>query len=743
MSSAGVSFNPAAYLYYYPELALSNVTSVEAAYQYFTSGGDPDHMYQDLVDLGLNYSLSGGTMNDYQVFTVRGLLTRTTYSNMFPTMDFPGKLFLLRNISLSDSNNNVVSVSPDSNVHLQGISYSPINAYIKASMRAMGHSEDALYKQGVVLDIIRALITCTSTDHQGNGVHTFGYTAKVRGVINSNTLGSGDRVLMTLETTGTTIYADVISIDYDARMIAMRPVLAAPLPPGEVYTLQGIHVVDVERLGRINYVRMTLSRLRNNQFVTDPTLPFPSQMGVGGWDPDFNYELYQVLYPDARTLSREQCYLDYMAHVTKNPMRIGFASEINMTSNKMQTVLFQNSVGIGRDLTVKGIAQFQGSEVIVGNALTIADGGMIKMPQTGMFDVNSGDGQVVLHATGMLLSNTSPTKLNTEITLYRASNHSHASLSLAGTDDHRLLGSKMGDVTLSVCEGNAVLVGVDDCPGMMRIDGDGVKVDGVLNVSGMASSNIVFSMERGSNSMRAAAVLVHDTDAGLVGSSNGSFVITVSPSNAVLIGNEGQAYALAVQGGAVSVNGSLNLPFDGSAVINVGGGNVTLHAGCLVMSNADAGLGVTMMSNGSAAVTVSSNGGMFFGVQGQRHTLCVQDALVVVEGRVEAKEYYTLSDKRAKTEIQVVDQALEKLCRIHGYTFRHIQSNKDAERQVGLLAQEVRDIMPELVHTDSQGMLSVAYGNMAGLFVEAIRSLDERLRSLSSHLRDGQLHPSD
>jgi hypothetical protein len=723
-----MSFNPAAYLYYYPELASSNVTSVEAAYQHYTTGGDPDNMYQDLVDLGLNYALSGGTVHDYQVFTVRGALTRKTYSNLFPAADFPGKLFLLRNISLSDSNNNVLTVAPGSNVHLQGISYSPINADIKTSMLAMGHSEDALHKQGVVLDIIRAPVTCTSTDHLGDGVYTFGYTTKVRGVINSNTLGPGDRILMTLDATGTTFYADVLDIDFATRRISTRPVFSAPLPPGKGYTLQGIQVVDVERLGRINYVRMTLSRLRNNQLVTDPTLPFPSQMGVGGWDPDFNYELYQVLYPDARTLSREQCYLDYMAHVTKNPMRIGFASEITMTSNKIQTVLFQNSVEIGKDLTVKGIADFQGPEVIVNAALTIADGAMIRMPQTGLLDANEGEGRVVMHATGMLLSNTSSNEPNTEITLYRESNDTSATLSLVGTDDHHLLGSRRGDVTLSVrSNGNAVLMGVDAYPGTMRIDGSGVKVDGNLDVvSG------TFSMQQGSNSSLRAA---------LVGSSNGSFAITVSSSNALLVGNEGQACALAVQGSTVSVNGSLNLPRDGSAVIDVGGCNVTLHSGGLVMSNVGAEFGVTITSNGSAAMTASSN--VSFGVQGKGHTLSVQESLVTVEGRVEAKEYYTLSDKRAKTDIQVVDDALEKLCRIHGYTFRHKHSNSESEKQVGLLAQEVQYIMPELVHTDSQGMLSVAYGNMAGLFVEAIRSLDERLRSLSLQLRDCQLQASD
>jgi hypothetical protein len=82
------------------------------------------------------------------------------------------------------------------------------------------------------------------------------------------------------------------------------------------------------------------------------------------------------------------------------------------------------------------------------------------------------------------------------------------------------------------------------------------------------------------------------------------------------------------------------------------------------------------------------------------------------------------SDRRIKENLEVIPNALEKITKINGYNF----DRSDIElRQSGVIAQEVIEVLPEVVTTSENGMMAVAYGHMAGLFVEAIKELKEQV----------------
>ena len=53
-----------------------------------------------------------------------------------------------------------------------------------------------------------------------------------------------------------------------------------------------------------------------------------------------------------------------------------------------------------------------------------------------------------------------------------------------------------------------------------------------------------------------------------------------------------------------------------------------------------------------------------------------------------------------------------------------------------MIAQELKDIFPEVVYTDEKGVYSVAYGNMAGYFIEAIKELELRISEIEKKLDD-------
>jgi hypothetical protein len=85
------------------------------------------------------------------------------------------------------------------------------------------------------------------------------------------------------------------------------------------------------------------------------------------------------------------------------------------------------------------------------------------------------------------------------------------------------------------------------------------------------------------------------------------------------------------------------------------------------------------------------------------------------------------SDIRLKKDIENIANALEKVNKLNGVNFTKTANDK---RSTGLIAQDVQVVLPEAVSEDKEGYLSVAYGNMVGLLVEAIKEQDSTINSL-------------
>ena len=80
------------------------------------------------------------------------------------------------------------------------------------------------------------------------------------------------------------------------------------------------------------------------------------------------------------------------------------------------------------------------------------------------------------------------------------------------------------------------------------------------------------------------------------------------------------------------------------------------------------------------------------------------------------------SDKRAKSDIQKIENALDKIDKLNGYTF-----TMNDKRYTGVIAQEVLPVLPEAVTGSEETHYAVAYGNMMGLIIEAIKELKEKI----------------
>lgn len=96
-------------------------------------------------------------------------------------------------------------------------------------------------------------------------------------------------------------------------------------------------------------------------------------------------------------------------------------------------------------------------------------------------------------------------------------------------------------------------------------------------------------------------------------------------------------------------------------------------------------------------------------------------------GIVTAPNFVSSSDARLKSEIETIADALALVCALRGVRF-----TLDGTRQIGVIAQEVEAVLPEVVHASDSGQLSVAYGNLTGLLIEAVKQLAARVEQLEA-----------
>ena len=104
--------------------------------------------------------------------------------------------------------------------------------------------------------------------------------------------------------------------------------------------------------------------------------------------------------------------------------------------------------------------------------------------------------------------------------------------------------------------------------------------------------------------------------------------------------------------------------------------------------------------------------------------------------------YYS-SDITLKENILPIENALEKLCKIRGVTFdwkdeylETRESDLHQKRDTGIIAQEVQEVLPEVVKEKVDGTLGVRYEKMIGLLVESIKDLKAEVDDLKRQLNE-------
>lgn len=98
-------------------------------------------------------------------------------------------------------------------------------------------------------------------------------------------------------------------------------------------------------------------------------------------------------------------------------------------------------------------------------------------------------------------------------------------------------------------------------------------------------------------------------------------------------------------------------------------------------------------------------------------------------GVVSATEFSATSDIRVKQDILTIENALDKVSQLRGVSYKIKDSGLD---NIGLIAQEVELVLPQVVRDNDQGFKSVTYGNIVGLLIEAIKELKQEIDELKN-----------
>ncbi|HTA26533.1 MAG TPA: tail fiber domain-containing protein [Bacteroidia bacterium] len=194
-------------------------------------------------------------------------------------------------------------------------------------------------------------------------------------------------------------------------------------------------------------------------------------------------------------------------------------------------------------------------------------------------------------------------------------------------------------------------------------------------------------------------------------SNTGRESMRLSSSNNLLIGSSSD------NGDRLQVTGSLNSnPFD----IYSNNNTTTGYSGTNWLNDTN-----------TKAWTVKYNGADKFYVYGN--------------GQAYSFGWNTMSDSTLKENVHLIPNALNKVLKLEGVTYNLKQSTETADvsnkimhhpspTKMGLIAQSVERVVPEVVTTTSDGLKTVAYGNMVGLLIEALKEEDIKVTYLQHKL---------
>jgi hypothetical protein len=231
-------------------------------------------------------------------------------------------------------------------------------------------------------------------------------------------------------------------------------------------------------------------------------------------------------------------------------------------------------------------------------------------------------------------------------------------------------------VTVPTTNGNVVIASAGNT--VANITGTGINVAGTLSVSG-------------------------DANVGNIGATNGVFT-NVSGNGSNLTALNASNISSGTLSQTILANSSLTI--NGTSISLGGSGNVTANTITASNDTTTTTLYPVMVNaNGTSANAVVSTANLYFNA---------------TSGELASTNFNSVSDLRKKTDVATITDSVSKVMALRGVNFKWKDTGAPS---MGVIAQEIEAVFPELVQTTEEGNKTVSYNGLVGLLIEVVKEL--------------------
>ena len=282
----------------------------------------------------------------------------------------------------------------------------------------------------------------------------------------------------------------------------------------------------------------------------------------------------------------------------------------------------------------------------------------------------------------------------------------------SGSVAFRRIKLELGSVPTAYSTEGDTLVATSTMTGLVKGGGTNITIaaDGTLNVPTGAGYSLPVATSSVLGGVKPSTGLAVD----------GTGVLTLAPGGTTaqwVLGNGTVSNTLS---GTATINGTVNIGTDSAISMN-GASNSILQLKTTGYNR------LMYLENGAGNIIFAVSNGSF----GATSTLMT----ISSSGVVSAADFTATSDARAKTNIKPLVKARELVRVMSGMSFTMKASGKNS---IGFIAQDFQkhEYLKDLVHVGDNGMLSLSYGPVTALLVEAFKDQDQEIQELKARLEN-------
>ena len=261
-----------------------------------------------------------------------------------------------------------------------------------------------------------------------------------------------------------------------------------------------------------------------------------------------------------------------------------------------------------------------------------------------------------------------------------------------------------GDILLDAAGEEVIFKDGSTNVGHVSMDSDNLTIKSLVS-----DKDVIFQGNDGGSGITALTLDMSEAGAA-------SFNSTVTANAGVIVDN------ITIDGTEIDLSsGDLTLDVAGDIVLDAGGEEVIFKDGSTNVGH------VSLDSDNLTIKSLVSDKDMIFkGNDGGSEITALTLDMSAAGAATFNNDVTAFSDERLKSDIETITNALDKVKEMRGVTF-----TRDGRQGTGVVAQEMQKVMPEVVH-DKNEYMSVAYGNLVGVLIEAIKELEEKVRKLEN-----------